>query len=162
MQTYFLIYEIAAKDHPSSAGSLQSPSPSILPPKLSENFHTIQSTNHKVCSAQFIPLDVTTGDTIAASANKIEHEHGKLGLLAKNATEAGPHVPLQGQMRLYLDTNATGHAIVTSVFAKLLKKSTRIVHVTSGTGLIERRLDSSRPNSSMLAIPCRVEQVRLL
>jgi NAD(P)-dependent dehydrogenase (short-subunit alcohol dehydrogenase family) len=66
-------------------------------------------------------------------------------------------------MRLYFDTNATCPAVVTSVFARLLKKSTspRIVNITSGRGSIERRLDSSDPGYVLLAIPYRASKVDL-
>lgn len=55
---------------------------------------------------------------------------------------------LRVQMRIAFDTNATGPAVVTSIFSPLSRQSTggaarRIANVTSGAGSITRRLNSS-------------------
>lgn len=57
---------------------------------------------------------------------------------------------LREQLRSAFDANATGPAVVATMFLPLLKKSTcerrRIVNVSSGAGSISRRLD---PTSAM-------------
>ena len=115
-------------------------------------------------SAELLLLDVTQDDSIEAAANKVERDHGRLDILVNNAAIASQGLSLREQMRLYFDTNATGPAVMTSVFLRLLKKSAsaRIVNVSSGGGSITRRLDPSGHSYKISgAIPYRASKSAL-
>ncbi|KAL3481561.1 putative short-chain dehydrogenase [Aspergillus californicus] len=99
---------------------------------------------------EMLHLDITDDTTIKAAAQHVQEAYGHLDILVNNAAVGGMIDPpqLREQMRLAFDTNATGPAVVTSVFGPLLLRSTastarRIINITSGAGSITRRLDPS-------------------
>ncbi|KAF9888305.1 hypothetical protein FE257_008737 [Aspergillus nanangensis] len=97
-------------------------------------------------TVEMLHLDVTSDATIEAAAQYVQQTHGHLDILVNNAAvSAMTHPSLREQMRAAFDANATGPAVVTSIFGPLLQQSTaasrRIINVTSGAGSIERRLD---------------------
>ncbi|RDW89899.1 Cytochrome P450 [Aspergillus mulundensis] len=100
-------------------------------------------------SIDLLHLDVTNDSTIEAAAEHVQAVHGHLDILVNNAGVSGILTPpnLREQMRTSFDTNATGPAVVTSIFAPLLQRSTsgarRIINITSGAGSITQRLDPS-------------------
>lgn len=103
-------------------------------------------------NAQAIELDVTLQSTIAAAAERIEKEYGRLDLLVNNAgiSNAGkPGRTLEEMMkdgyattasldevRTVWETNVFGVIAVTQAMLPLLRKSdaARIVNVSSGLG----------------------------
>lgn len=103
-------------------------------------------------NAQAIELDVTLQSTIAAAAERIEKEYGRLDLLVNNAgiSNAGkPGRTLEDMMkdgyattasldevRTVWETNVFGVIAVTQAMLPLLRKSdaARIVNVSSGLG----------------------------
>lgn len=103
-------------------------------------------------NARAIELDVTLQSTIAAAAERIEKEYGRLDLLVNNAgiSNAGkPGRTLEdmmkdgyattaslGEVRTVWETNVFGVIAVTQEMLPLLRKSdaARIVNVSSGLG----------------------------
>ena len=115
-------------------------------------------------TAEMIPLDVTSDDTIERAASAVQHAHGKLDMLVNNAGVGALPPPLRQQMRDAFDTNATGPAIVGNAFAPLLQKSTaspRIVNISSGMGSINRRLDASSPVYKVQQVQYRASKAAL-
>lgn len=111
-------------------------------------------------------LDVTEDSTIEKAAEVVQQSHGHLDILVNNAAVAAMTQPsLREQMRVAFDTNATGPAVVTSIFGPLLRKSTdvlrRIVNITSGAGSIERRLDPSSPIYKVQQVQYRASKTAL-
>ncbi|KAL4900980.1 hypothetical protein BDW74DRAFT_89439 [Aspergillus multicolor] len=110
-------------------------------------------------SINLLHIDVTNDATIEAAAQHVQSVHGHLDILVNNAAVSCMLSPpnLREQMRTSLDTNATGPAVVTSIFAPLLQRSIsqsrRIISITSGAGSITQRLD---PASAMY----KVQQVQ--
>ncbi|KAL5356054.1 putative short-chain dehydrogenase [Aspergillus floccosus] len=117
-------------------------------------------------SVEMLHLDVTKDATIEAAARSVEKSHGHLDILVNNAAVSAMTLPsLREQMRVAFDTNATGPAVVTSIFGPLLQKSTaasrRIINVTSGAGSIERRLDPSSPIYKVQQVQYRASKTAL-
>lgn len=115
-------------------------------------------------SVELILLDVTDDDTIEQAAAKVQRNHGKLDILVNNAAVVPMTPPLRQQMRESFDTNATGPAVVTSLFAPLLQKSTaspRIVNISSGVGSINRRLNPDSPTYKIQAVQYRASKTAL-
>jgi NAD(P)-dependent dehydrogenase (short-subunit alcohol dehydrogenase family) len=115
-------------------------------------------------SVEMIQLDVTDDDTIERAAATVQRNHGKLDMLVNNAAVAAMTPPLRQQMRVAFDTNATGPAVVTSLFAPLLQKSTaspRIVNISSGVGSINRRLNPDSPTYKLQGVQYRASKTAL-
>jgi len=115
-------------------------------------------------SVELISLDVTDDDTIERAAATVQSNHGKLDILVNNAAVAATPPPLRQQMRVSFDTNVTGPAVVTSLFAPLLKKSTaspRIVNISSGMGSINRRLNPESPTYKFQGVQYRASKTAL-
>ena len=113
---------------------------------------------------ELIVIDVTSDESIEQAATTVQNSHGKLDILVNNAAIGTPAPPLRKQLRDAFDTNATGPAVVVSVFASLLQKSTitpRIINVSSGAGSIGRRLDSSSPSYKMKVMEYRAGKAAL-
>lgn len=113
---------------------------------------------------EMIQLDVTDDDTIERAAATVQRNHGKLDMLVNNAAVAAMTPPLRQQMRVAFDTNATGPAVVTSLFAPLLQKSTaspRIVNISSGVGSINRRLNPDSPTYKLQGVQYRASKTAL-
>jgi NAD(P)-dependent dehydrogenase (short-subunit alcohol dehydrogenase family) len=90
--------------------------------------------------ARFVHLDVTDSASIAAAADRIDHDEGVLDILVNNAGIVGPvHPPSQTavrDIRETYETNVFGVVAVTNGMLPLLRKSRagRIVNLTSDLG----------------------------
>lgn len=94
-----------------------------------------------VRGVEFIELDVTRQETVAAAAKKIESEYGRLDILVNNAgvNLKGDGLPGAANVevvRQIFDTNFFGALRVAQTMLPLLRKSDagRIVNVSSGLG----------------------------
>lgn len=115
-------------------------------------------------SVEMIPLDMTDDDTIERAATTVQRNHGKLDILVNNAAVVSMASPFRQQMRESFDTNATGPAVVTSLFAPLLQKSTaspRIVNISSGMGSIACRINPDLPFHEVQAVQYRASKTAL-
>jgi NAD(P)-dependent dehydrogenase (short-subunit alcohol dehydrogenase family) len=116
-------------------------------------------------TAEMLHLDVTEDSLIEAAAEHVKQTHGRLDVLVNNAAISAMTGPLRQQLRSAFDTNATGPAVVTSVFAPLLLEqsaiSPRIVNVSSGAGSIARRLDPSSPIYKVQQVQYRASKTAL-
>lgn len=105
----------------------------------------LQSENF---DAEFVLLDVTDEKTIAAAAQYVEENYGRLDILVNNAGIAVEYgtafdeFSLE-QIRQTFDTNFFGAIAVTREFLPLIKKSDggRIVNVSSGLGSLAQNSD---------------------
>lgn len=91
--------------------------------------------------ANCIPLDVSRPDTLAAAAQQIEEEYGRLDILINNAgitdrADGPPGSTDLGAVRRIFDTNFFGALSAVQAMLPLLRKSrgARIVNVSSGLG----------------------------
>ncbi|HEV7760905.1 MAG TPA: SDR family oxidoreductase [Acidimicrobiales bacterium] len=111
--------------------------------------------------AHHLPLDVTDERTIAAAAEQVEAEHGRLDVLVNNA--AVPGAALAGKpsetppdaLRQVFETNVFGVVAVTNALLPLLRRSPagRIVNVSSELGSIGAALDPDSPCWPFVSIP---------
>jgi NAD(P)-dependent dehydrogenase (short-subunit alcohol dehydrogenase family) len=110
-----------------------------------------------------VQLDVTDGDSIAAAAERIRHETGRLDLLVNNAaisnTARGSLSPLEStktrspsnvsldEVRAVWETNVFGVLAVYQAMLPLLRESpdARIVNVSSGVGSLTTNADPAYP-----------------
>lgn len=90
--------------------------------------------------ARFIPLDVTSDDSVRRAAEIVERLDGHLDVLVNNAGITGPlrdpHDYTADDMTEVLLTNVVGYVRVIHAFLPLLEQSDdpRIVNVSSGIG----------------------------
>ncbi|KAA8648085.1 uncharacterized protein ATNIH1004_003968 [Aspergillus tanneri] len=117
-------------------------------------------------SVEMLHIDVTDDSVIESAVRSVEQSFGYLDVLVNNAAVSAMTLPrLRDQMRDAFDTNATGPAVVTSVFAPLLQRSTaasrRIINITSGAGSIARRLDPSSPIYKVQQVQYRASKAAL-
>ncbi|MGY0501309.1 SDR family NAD(P)-dependent oxidoreductase [Nocardia sp. FBN12] len=91
---------------------------------------------------RFVPLDVTSDDSVAAAADIVKATAGRLDVLINNAAIGGPRTaPSETRpddLREVFETNVFGPIRVTNAFVGLLRVSDhpRIVMVSSGVGSI--------------------------
>ncbi|MEV6659361.1 SDR family oxidoreductase [Nocardia fluminea] len=91
---------------------------------------------------RFVPLDVTSGESVAAAADIVKATAGRLDVLINNAAVAGPRTaPSETgpeDLREVFETNVFGPVRVTNAFLPLLRLSDhpRIVMVSSSVGTI--------------------------
>jgi len=91
-------------------------------------------------AARFVPLDVTSDDSVAAAAATVLAEVGRLDVLVNNAGVGGPEKPpgavAVADLRAMFEVNVFGAIRVTNAFLPLLTASDepRIVLVSSGMG----------------------------
>ncbi|WP_181775597.1 SDR family oxidoreductase [Amycolatopsis pittospori] len=89
---------------------------------------------------RFVPLDVTSGESVAMAADFVKREAGRLDVLVNNAGVGGPTSPpaetTAGSLRDVFEVNVFGPIRVTNAFLPLLRaaENPRIVMVTSGMG----------------------------
>lgn len=103
-------------------------------------------------SAQFVRLDVTDPDQVAAAARRIEADHERLDILVNNAgivdAEDGPpgKASLDAVRRIF-ETNFLGALSVTQAMLPLLRRSehARIVNLSSSLGSLSVNGDPSSP-----------------
>lgn len=91
---------------------------------------------------RFLPLDVTSDESVAAAARIVQAAAGRLDVLVNNAAIGGPRTaPSEtgpDDLREVFETNVFGPVRVTNAFLPLLRQSDhpRIVMVSSGVGTI--------------------------
>lgn len=89
---------------------------------------------------RFVPLDVTSDESVAAAADTVRTEAGRLDVLVNNAGVGGPVSPpadtSAASLRDVFEVNVFGPIRVTNAFLPLLRAAEhpRIVMVSSGTG----------------------------
>ena len=83
-----------------------------------------------------IQLDVTDHSSIAAAAERIERDHGRLDVLVNNAGISSKAATLKDQLETTLTTNLIGAALVTEAFVPLLLKSSNpyLLYISSSLG----------------------------
>ncbi|ASS64942.1 MULTISPECIES: SDR family oxidoreductase [unclassified Paenibacillus] len=117
--------------------------------------------------ARPLQLDVTNRDSIAAAAERIRSELGRLDVLVNNAgiSHAGkpgrpleevgksgrPSVASLDEVRAVFETNVFGVIAVTQAMLPLLREapSARIVNVSSGSGSLTLNADSTNSHREM-------------
>ncbi|MED5016338.1 SDR family oxidoreductase [Paenibacillus chibensis] len=117
--------------------------------------------------ARALQLDVTSQDSIAAAAERIRSELGRLDVLVNNAgiSHAGkpgrtleevgqagrPSVASLDEVRAVFETNVFGVIAVTQAMLPLLLKAPagRIVNVSSGAGSLTLNADPANPHRPM-------------
>lgn len=108
--------------------------------------------------ARFIQVDVTSPESVAAAAKRIEEEYGTLDILVNNAGIAlgGPsasQTPVDMTRTVY-ETNVFGVISVTNAMLPLLRRSpaARIVNVSSEVGSLGLTTDPESPFYSLIGI----------
>jgi NAD(P)-dependent dehydrogenase (short-subunit alcohol dehydrogenase family) len=103
---------------------------------------------------RFVRVDVTDPTTIAAAAELINAEHGRLDILVNNAgvSRDRPHPPSElpvASLREIYETNVFGVVAVTNAMLPLLRKSPAgyIGNVSSGLGTVAFLTDPDSPLS---------------
>jgi NAD(P)-dependent dehydrogenase (short-subunit alcohol dehydrogenase family) len=117
--------------------------------------------------AQAVRLDVTDQASIAAAAQRIRDEFGRLDVLVNNAgiahsgqpgrsleevSQSGrPSVASLDEVRAVFETNVFGVIAVTQAMLPLLREApaARIVNVSSGSGSLTRNADASNPRRAL-------------
>lgn len=117
-----------------------------------------------------VQLDVTSAESIAAAARRIQEEHGRLDVLVNNAAiaHAGtpgmsfdeliargkPSVASIDEVRAVFETNVLGVIAVTQAMLPLLREAPagRIVNVSSEVGSLTMRSDRSNPYRSLQSV----------
>jgi NAD(P)-dependent dehydrogenase (short-subunit alcohol dehydrogenase family) len=89
---------------------------------------------------RFVPLDVTSDESVEAAADMVKTEVGRLDVLVNNAGVGAPATPpadtRAATLREVFEVNVFGHVRVTNAFLPLLRaaEQPRIVMVSSGMG----------------------------
>ena len=89
---------------------------------------------------RFVPLDVTSDESVAAAADTVKREVGRLDVLVNNAGVGGPVSPpadtTAASLRDVFEVNVFGPIRVTNAFLPLLRaaEQPRVVMVSSGMG----------------------------
>lgn len=89
---------------------------------------------------RFVPLDVTSEESVAAAADAVKRAVGRLDVLVNNAGVGGPTTSpadtTAASLRDVFEVNVFGPVRVTNAFLPLLRAAEhpRIVMVSSGTG----------------------------
>lgn len=103
-------------------------------------------------AAQFVRIDLTDEACIAAAAETIRAEHGKLDILVNNAgivdaEDAPPTTSSPKAVRRIMDTNFVGTLVVTQAMLPLLRQSlaARIVNLSSSLGSLTLNGDPTSP-----------------
>jgi NAD(P)-dependent dehydrogenase (short-subunit alcohol dehydrogenase family) len=97
--------------------------------------------------AHYLPLDVTSDDSVAAAARQLESEAGRLDVLINNAGIPGPrHTAREltaDDLRITYDVNVFGPVRMLHHFLPLLDRSDNpvVVNVSSGLGSIATAVD---------------------
>jgi len=117
--------------------------------------------------ARALPLDVTKQASVAAAAERIRNEFGRLDVLVNNAgiSHAGkpgrpleevaksgrPSVASLDEVRAVFETNVFGVIAVTQAMLPLLREApaARIVNVSSSSGSLTMNADPTNPHRAM-------------
>lgn len=120
--------------------------------------------------ARAVQLDVTNRASIAAAAERIRQELGRLDVLVNNAAianlgsaelsfdqllQAGlPSIASLDEVRAIFETNVFGVIAVTQAMLPLLREApaARIVNVSSEVGSLSRQTDASNPFRSIKSV----------
>jgi NAD(P)-dependent dehydrogenase (short-subunit alcohol dehydrogenase family) len=108
---------------------------------------------------RYVPLDVTSDESVRAAAKQIEAEVGHLDVLVNNAGIAGTGFRPVGEttaddLQLLYATNVFGAVRVTQAFLPLLQRSAApvIVNVSSGMGSFAVTTDPNRFESTLVGL----------
>ena len=109
-------------------------------------------------SLSAIQLDVTDKTSVSQAMEHVQVNHGKLDVLVNNAAIGGLDIEdLQTRLKVCLDTNVVGAAVVAAAFQPLLLKAPNpySIYVSSGAGSMTR---AAEPGPNHMA---REESYRL-
>ncbi|MGQ0840843.1 SDR family NAD(P)-dependent oxidoreductase [Actinokineospora sp.] len=105
-----------------------------------------------------LDIDVTSDKSVAAAAERVEADHGRVDVLINNAGIGGGwgsalEVGAAELLATY-DTNVFGPVRVTRAFLPLLRRSTapRVVMVSSGMGSLAITTDPARIESTLVGL----------
>jgi len=106
---------------------------------------------------RFIELDVTSDASVAAAAEKLRAEAGRLDVLVNNAGISGgfiePEDVTADSLRQVYDVNVLGTVRMIHAFLPLLRESAgSIVNVSSGMGSITITSDPARMESTLHSV----------
>jgi NAD(P)-dependent dehydrogenase (short-subunit alcohol dehydrogenase family) len=111
----------------------------------------------RALGARFVPIDVTSDESVAAAAADVEKHEGLIDVLINNAGVHGPAgdpSELTGADVLgVFDVNVAGVVRATTAFLPLLHRSADpvIINVSSAMGSLAATHDPSRPESGVVA-----------
>lgn len=103
--------------------------------------------------ARFVPIDVTSEESVANAAQDVEAHEGHVDLLINNAGIVGSLLAADAlggpEAMEVLDTNVVGVVRVTRAFLPLLERSEdpAVINLSSGMGSIALTNDPERPES---------------
>ncbi len=104
----------------------------------------------------YLPIELTDTAAIAAAANRIEADFGRLDILVNNAgiaapSDGPPSVSSLDAIERTLRVNFIGSVAVTQAMLPLLRKapSARIVNVSSGLGSLAQNADPASPYAAV-------------
>ncbi|SBT52518.1 SDR family oxidoreductase [Micromonospora auratinigra] len=111
--------------------------------------------------ARLVPLDVTDEASVAAAAELVEREYGRLDVLVNNAgilrVDGGalPSETTLATLREVYETNVFGVVTVTNALLPLLRRApaARIVNVSSEVGSITAMTDPDGPYFALTSVP---------
>jgi NAD(P)-dependent dehydrogenase (short-subunit alcohol dehydrogenase family) len=107
---------------------------------------------------RFVPLDVTSDESVSQAAATVEAAVGRLDVLVNNAGVVGVRAPIlqltAADFELCYDTNVLGPVRMMTAFVPLLRRSAapRVVMVSSGMGSITVTTDPQRLESGFVSI----------
>ena len=112
----------------------------------------VEELSSQGLAARSVPIDLNDPASIAAAAETIRTEYGRLDILVNNAgivdaKDGPPTVSSPEAARRILDTNFVGTLAVTQAMLPLLRKSpaARIVNLSSSLGSLTLNGDSTSP-----------------
>lgn len=112
----------------------------------------LENLSSEGLDAQSVAIDLNDPASIAAAAEKIESEHGRLDILVNNAgiADAGDGPPSTSSIeavRRIMETNFVGTVAVTQAMLPLLRQSPagRIVNLASSLGSLTVNSDPTSP-----------------
>ena len=115
----------------------------------------VEDLSSRGLAAQAVLIDLNDHASIAAAAENIRAEHGRLDILVNNAgivdAEDGPPTASSAEAaRRIMDTNFVGTLAVTQAMLPLLRQSAsaRIVNLSSSLGSLELNGDPASPYSA--------------
>lgn len=107
---------------------------------------------------RFLPLDVTSDESVADAVDIVKGEYGRLDVLVNNAGIGGAWIDVldtgPDDFRACYETNVYGPVRMTRAFVPLLRQADvpRIVMVSSGMGSLTVTTDPSRLESQLLGL----------